>query len=187
MFKARNVFEAGFLVVVIGVPVLYLPFSLTARIIILCLTVLPLGILALIGISGESLSSFLLVFIKYLRNRRIIEPQKEEPELEINKFKREMNHILKLLKEKVAIFSSCIEKKCPQMVNRLKKLQENTKQRQPESKFFPFLNPVAEYLPVEKIENGIIYTKDHRYVKIVEIIPINFLLRSSREERWWNC
>ena len=81
MFKARNVFEAGILVVVIGVPVLYLPFSLTVRIIILCLTALPLGILALIGISGESLSSFLLVFIKYLRNRSIIEPQKEEPEL----------------------------------------------------------------------------------------------------------
>ena len=183
MLKARNVFEAGILVVVIGVPVLYLPFSLTARIIILCLTVLPLGILALIGISGESLSSFLLVFIKYLRNRRIIEPKKEEPESETNKWKMGMNHILKLLKEKVAIFSLSLEKKCPQMVNRLKKLQENTKQRQPESKYFPFLNPVAEYLPVEKIENGIIYTKDHRYVKIVEIIPINFLLRSSREQR----
>ena len=28
--------------------------------------------MALIGISGESLSSFLLIFIKYLRNRRIV-------------------------------------------------------------------------------------------------------------------
>ena len=75
MFKARNVLEAGILAVVIGGPVLYLPISLTARIIILCLTALPLGLLALIGISGESLSSFLLVFLRYLRNRRIIEPK----------------------------------------------------------------------------------------------------------------
>ena len=46
-----------------------------------------------------------------------------------------------------------------------------------------YLNPVAEYLPIYKIENGIIYTKDYRYVKIVEINPINFMLRSSREQR----
>ena len=47
----------------------------------------------------------------------------------------------------------------------------------------PFLNPVAEYLPIDKIENGIIYTKDHRYIKVVEVVPINFLLRSAREQR----
>ncbi len=46
-----------------------------------------------------------------------------------------------------------------------------------------FLNPVAAYLPIEKIENGIIYTKDHRYVKVLEVEPINFLLRSAREQR----
>jgi len=46
-----------------------------------------------------------------------------------------------------------------------------------------FLNPAAEYFPIEKIANGIIYTKDRRYVKIVEVEPINFLLRSEREKR----
>ena len=46
-----------------------------------------------------------------------------------------------------------------------------------------YLNPVAEYLPIHKIENGIIYTKDYRYVKIIEISPINFMLRSPREQR----
>lgn len=46
-----------------------------------------------------------------------------------------------------------------------------------------YLNPVAEYLPIEKIANGIIYTKDHRYVKIIEISPINFMLRNPREQR----
>ena len=45
------------------------------------------------------------------------------------------------------------------------------------------LNPVADYLPVSKVANGIIYTKDHRYVKVVEVVPVNFLLRSAREQR----
>lgn len=45
------------------------------------------------------------------------------------------------------------------------------------------LNPVADYLPIEKIQNGIIYTKDHRFVKVVEVVPINFILRSAREQR----
>ena len=73
MFKARNVIEAGILAFAIGVPVFsLLPLGLTARIIALCLTALPAALVALIGISGESLSSFLLIFIKYLRNRRII-------------------------------------------------------------------------------------------------------------------
>ena len=45
------------------------------------------------------------------------------------------------------------------------------------------LNPAAEYLPILKIENGVIYTKDRRYVKIIEVEPINFLLRSTREQR----
>ena len=48
---------------------------------------------------------------------------------------------------------------------------------------YSMINPVASYLPIKKIENGIIYTKDHWYVKLVEIIPINFLLRSAREQR----
>lgn len=73
MFKARNVIEAGILAFAIGVPVFsLLPLGLTARIIALCLTALPAALVALIGISGESLSSFLLIFIKYLRNRRIV-------------------------------------------------------------------------------------------------------------------
>lgn len=58
--------------------------------------------------------------------------------------------------------------------------KRRSKKSAPESRF---LNPVAEYLPVDKIENGIIYTKDHRYVKIIEVVPINFLLRSPREQR----
>ena len=69
------------LVFAIGMPVfLFLPFGLTTRIIILCLTALPVGLVALIGISGESLSQFLVIFLKYLRNRRVVGGDGEQPE-----------------------------------------------------------------------------------------------------------
>ena len=42
---------------------------------------------------------------------------------------------------------------------------------------------LEDYLPIDKIATGIIYTTDHRYVKILEIEPINFLLRSAREQQ----
>ena len=35
---------------------------------------------------------------------------------------------------------------------------------------------------MKKIDHGIIYTTDGRYVKILEVEPINFLLRSAREQ-----
>lgn len=135
LFKIRNVIEAGILAISVGLPVLSINISLTARIIILCLTSLPLGIFGLLGISGEPLSSFVFAFFKWLKKRRVIS-------------------------------KDTIKKKKP---------KQNIES--------PFLNPVAEYLPIEKIENGIIYTKDHRYIKVVEVIPINFMLRSAREQR----
>ena len=83
MFKVRNVIEAGILAAGIGIPVfLFLPAGLTVRIIALCLTALPLAMLALIGFSGESMSSFLFDFLRYVRNRRIIGVGEREGESE---------------------------------------------------------------------------------------------------------
>jgi len=42
---------------------------------------------------------------------------------------------------------------------------------------------LEDYLPIDNVENGILKTKDGRYIKILEIEPINFLLRSPREQR----
>ena len=73
MFKVRNVIEAGILAVAIGAPVMFLlPYSLMTRIIILCLTALPAAMIGLMGISGESLSSFIVIFFRYLKNRRTL-------------------------------------------------------------------------------------------------------------------
>ena len=51
-FDIRNAIESIVLSLAIGIPVFHLPLSLTARIIILCMTALPAAMVALIGI-GE--------------------------------------------------------------------------------------------------------------------------------------
>ena len=73
LLKLRNTAEALVIVLAIGIPVFSVSaLTLTAKIIILCLTALPLGIIALVGINGESLSSFIFLVLKYLCNRRVI-------------------------------------------------------------------------------------------------------------------
>lgn len=41
---------------------------------------------------------------------------------------------------------------------------------------------VQPFIPVKDIRNGIVETTDGRYIKILEIEPINFMLRSSEEQ-----
>ena len=222
MFRARNVIEAGILVFAIGAPVfLFLPFGLTTRIIILCLTALPVGLVALIGISGESLSQFLVIFLKYLRNRRVVGGDGEQPEEKTAPSKSTSKHLKQRppkekkskapkrrrsgeadfpaefdevrgyeIREKLRPKKKA-KKERPAKANKAKKKAK----KRPEKERLPkrpahvkeqkpaCLNPVADYLPIEKVENGIIYTKDHRFVKVVEVVPINFMLRSAREQR----
>ena len=132
LVKIRNAIEAGILAFAVGFPVFKTGLPLTTKIIILCITALPLAILGLIGVNGECLSSFIIAFFKFLKARRVVGVVKKKP------------------KKKVET---------------------------------AYINPCAEFLPVDKIENGIIYTKDHRYIKVIEVLPINFLLRSAREQR----
>jgi hypothetical protein len=183
MFKTRNVIEAGILVLCIGLPVLGLGCTLTTRIIILCLTALPLGLLALIGISGMSLSSFILQFLSYLRNRRVLSREQAEQETETQRRSLLPSWARKRRSDVAA------EDAEPQPKSR-SWFQVNVKERKvtqfktflPDEEVVRPLNPLADYIPIEKIENGIVYTRDHRYIKIVEVVPINFLLRSAREQ-----
>ena len=182
MFKTRNVVEAGILAVVIGLPVLNLNLSLTTRIIILCLTALPVVLVALVGISGSSLSAFILQFISYLRNRRVLscegvssrstgksllpswaqKNKTQETEADNEAPPKSRNRIQFDFKER--------------KVTQFKTFLPSEEENRP-------LNALADYVPIEKIENGIIYTRDHRYVKVVEVVPVNFLLRSAQEQR----
>lgn len=191
MFKLRNVFEAGILAAGIGIPIFLFDLSLTVRIILLCLTALPAALIALIGISGECLSSFVLSFFKFLFSRRVIgnTEEKKKPAKTAKRTaakettKRAEDTETSMLAEIIAVIrkrSAQKEKPDKEYAESAKKDKSTSRRGKTESRF---LNPVAEYLPVEKIENGIIYTKDHRYIKIIEVIPINFLLRSAREQR----
>ena len=216
MFRARNVIEAGILAFAIGTPVfLFLPFGLTARIIALCLTALPVALVALIGISGESLSQFLVTFLKYLRNRRVVGGDGEQPCEKVGKhlkqkppkertpkaskhrrsgeadFPAEFDEVRGYeIREKLRPKKNT-RKERPVKANKAKKKAKKRpeKERMPKRPAHikedkpPCVNPVADYLPIEKIANGIIYTKDHRFVKVVEVLPINFMLRSAREQR----
>lgn len=190
MFKIRNVIEAGILAVVAGVPVLSIHISLTARIIILCFTALPLALFGLLGVSGESLSTFIFAFFKWLKNRRIVGKVEAKKRKADKKVKRQIPKKEKKAVENESMLSEIVgvirkrsagkeKAKANETADKPKK--ETKKRRRTADS--PFLNPVAEYLPVEKIENGIIYTKDHRYIKVIEVMPINFLLRSAREQR----
>ena len=190
IFKIRNVIEAGILAVSVGVPVFSINISLTARIIILCFTALPLALFALLGISGEPLSSYIFAFFKWLKNRRIIgkvetdkaeQPKKKEAKVRKQKKNAEnesmISEIIGVIRKRSA---SANKEKADKAEAAKPKKEKKHGRRAAES---PFLNPVAEYLPIDRIENGIIYTKDHRYVKVIEVVPINFLLRSAREQR----
>lgn len=188
MFKARNAIEAGVLMLAVGIPVFSLGVSLTTKIIILCLTALPLALFALIGISGESLSSFALIFFRYLRNRRVVGVQQREatmeqrPQKAVNR-RRQSKRKKKPAEDFPAEFDEVSrysrKRKVREKLPRKERVKKADKKPEPPA----FLNPVAGYIPIEKVENGTIYTKDHRYIKILEVVPINFLLRSAREQR----
>ena len=176
---------------------------------------------ALIGISGESLSQFLITFLKYLRNRRVVGGDGEQPCEKTAPSKSAGKHLKQKppkerkpkapkrrrsgeadfpaefdevrgyeIREKLRPKKNA-KKDRPAKGNKAKKnaKKRHEKERLPKrparvkEQKPACLNPVADYLPIEKVENGIIYTKDHRFVKVVEVVPINFMLRSAREQR----
>lgn len=217
MLKLRNAIEAGALALLAGIPVFGLGFPLTTRIIILCLTALPLALLALIGISGESLTSFAFIFLKYLKNRRLVGAEEEaEYEERPKERQKESPKWRRATKVQTAKARTARKKRVKRedfpaefdevREGRFKFRQPKAKQPKPkQAKAKPgppkveksakkrkpgkaevssrYLSSAAEYLPIERIENGIVYTRDKRYVKIIEVEPINFLLRSAREQR----
>ena len=77
LVKIRNAIEAIILASLVGIPIFELNLSIMVRIIILCLTALPLFIFGIIGVNGECLSSFVFAFFKYLKSRRVIDKTKK--------------------------------------------------------------------------------------------------------------
>jgi hypothetical protein len=199
--KLRNAAEALILSLLIGFPVFHIPATLTTKIIVACLTVLPAALFAVIGINGESLSSFVINFFTYLKNRRIVGLQEENgetpkrektsgtpkkakkprPEKKVKPKKEDYAEEFGQFKERRQA-KQATDEAAGKHQNKKRGVSQ-IRERMREEPEPELINPSASYLPIRKIENGIIYTKDRRYVKIIEVIPINFLLRSAREQR----
>lgn len=284
MFKIRNAIEGGILAVLIAIPVIQLPLSLTVRIIILCMTALPAAMISLIGIGGESISAFLMNALRFLKNRRVIyridvnpapknkhrikKPRNKEPKAKKHKHPKKKSTASMTASGQSDEYEGCVSdeisshdvaiskkkerrqfdtstkrgirkqaredirilkyenrqlKKAQKQAKRAvrtelkrqkqeekRRVREENRQKKAEIKATKQADKEREhpasdintapasskpkkkkrrdmtledYLPIEKIANGVIYTTDHRYVKILEIEPINFLLRSTREQQ----
>ncbi len=91
--------------------------------------------------------------------------------------------------KKKAVRTATYEQKEAIRLEKYEKKEAAYRKKHPDSPSTPVkkkkrkFQTLEDYLPIEKIANGIVYTTDHRYVKILEIEPINFLLRSAREQQ----
>lgn len=65
-----------------------------------------------------------------------------------------------------------------------KKREKAAKEKETQTDYhdLPFTRASKE-IPIKEIRDGIIHTEDGRYVKILEVMPINFLHRSASEQR----
>lgn len=71
MLEPRNAIEAVILLIAFGYPELMLiPMPTTIRIVVMTVTLIPLGILAAMGIDGDSLFQYAGHIIRYLAGRR---------------------------------------------------------------------------------------------------------------------
>lgn len=71
MLETRNTVEAGILLVLVGYPeVMWLPVELTTKIVVMTVTLIPLGVFALMGIGGDSLLQYVTHMIRFWRRRR---------------------------------------------------------------------------------------------------------------------
>lgn len=170
----RNLAEGCILAAATGYPIAFhLPAALSLRIILLCFISLPLFFAGLVGYGGESLSQFLVTVIKFLFRRRRLRYYIDagEPEPEKKKGLARLRSFLKPNKDTIRY----------QKPKRKAKKSNSGDATKKESR--RIYNMAQEFFPVEDIREGMIVTKDKRYIKVVEVQPINFLLRSAGEQR----
>lgn len=71
MLETRNTVEAGLLVLLLGYPeLMWLPLGATAKIVVMTVTLLPLGVFALMGLGGDSLLQYATHMAVYWARRR---------------------------------------------------------------------------------------------------------------------
>ena len=71
MVEPRNAVETGFLFLLVGAPeLLWIPMSGTIRVVVMTVTLLPLGVVSLMGVDGGSLIQYLGHILRFWTHRR---------------------------------------------------------------------------------------------------------------------
>jgi len=71
MLETRNAVEAGILVLAIGYPeLMWLPAKALTKAVVMIVTLVPTGVLALMGVGGDSLGQYLRHMVKFRMNKR---------------------------------------------------------------------------------------------------------------------
>lgn len=182
MIRARNAIEACVLVLLTGIPIIKLPMSLTVRIIILCLLPLPLGIFGIIGFEGDSLSEFAINWFRWFIHRRnLYRSDVTIPETARKQKKRIWEQEATKPPEQLGIRIKQPRKKRKRPAKTEKQLNKNNRKIVPSHK--KQVTYSEDFVPVKDIRNGIIEMEDGRYIRVLEVEPINFLLRSTSEQK----
>lgn len=174
MIRVRNAIEACVLVLLTGIPILQLPFSLTTRIVILCLITLPLGVFGVVGIDGDSLSEFVFNWCRWLIRRRMLY------RTDVSPTKQPITNLSRQRHQPPDSLDIELVQKPVKHSRRHSPKGDSTKQPHRKSRKEIW---TEDLIPVRNILNGIIQLNDGRYIKILEVEPINFLLRSVREQK----
>ena len=174
MIRVRNAIEACVLVLLTGIPILQLPFSLTTRIVILCLITLPLGVFGVVGIDGDSLSEFVFNWCRWLIRRRVLY------RTDVSPTKQPITNLSRQRHQPPDSLDIELVQKPVKHSRRHSPKGDSTKQPHRKSRKEIW---TEDLIPVRNILNGIIHLNDGRYIKILEVEPINFLLRSVREQK----
>ena len=174
MIRVRNAIEACVLVLLTGIPILQLPFSLTTRIVILCLITLPLGVFGVVGIDGDSLPEFVFNWCRWLIRRRMLY------RTDVSPTKQPITNLSRQRHQPPDSLDIELVQKPVKHSRRHSPKGDSTKQPHRKSRKEIW---TEDLIPVRNIQNGIIHLSDGRYIKILEVEPINFLLRSVREQK----
>ena len=71
MLETRNTVETGFLLLLVGYPeLMWMSISLAAKVVVMTVTLLPLCVVGLMGIGGDSLLQYAAHMIRFLTRRR---------------------------------------------------------------------------------------------------------------------
>lgn len=71
MLETRNTIEAVFLLLLVGYPeLMWMHLPVTAKVVVMTMTLLPMGVFALMGIGGDSLLQFATHIVLFWMRRR---------------------------------------------------------------------------------------------------------------------